>query len=73
MSDKLENGSWAEWRRLVLSELKRLNEDVDVIKDKQQQIEIRTATNQAKLVMFGSIATIIIGIAASVLTHFLTK
>jgi len=75
MSEKkqLENGSWAEWRRLVLSELNRLNSEIEEVKKTQQQIEIQIATQNTKLVMIGTIGTIIIGIATSLLTHYLTK
>ena len=31
---KLENGSWAEWRRVVLSELNRLDGDIDKLHTK---------------------------------------
>ena len=36
--NKLENGSWAEWRRLVLSELSRLNSDIEELQKNQKKI-----------------------------------
>ena len=35
---KLENGSWAEWRRLVLSELNRLDSDISELQNNQKQL-----------------------------------
>ena len=33
---KIENGSWAEWRRLVLSELNRLDKDISELQKNQK-------------------------------------
>ena len=70
---KLENGSWAEWRRLVLSELSRLDSDIQDLQKNQKRIEVQLATMSAKLVMYGTIGASIIGFATSLLSSYLSK
>ena len=70
---KLENGSWAEWRRLVLSELNRLDKDISELQKNQKRIEVQVATQQTKLVMYGTIGAGVIGFITSLIAHFLTK
>ena len=70
---KLENGSWAEWRRLVLSELSRLDSDIQELQKNQKRIEVQLATMSAKLVMYGTIGASIIGFATSLLSSYLSK
>ena len=50
--NKLENGSWAEWRRLVLSELSRLNSDIEELQKNQKKIEVQLATLSTKIIMY---------------------
>ena len=71
--NKLENGSWAEWRRLVLSELSRLNSDIEELQKNQKKIEVQLATMSAKLVMYGTIGGSVIGFATSLLSSYLSK
>ena len=71
--NKLENGSWAEWRRLVLSELSRLNSDIEELQKNQKKIEVKLATMSAKLVMYGTIGASVIGFATSLLSSYLSK
>ena len=71
--NKLENGSWAEWRRLVLSELSRLNSDIEELQKNQKTIEVQLATMSAKLVMYGTIGASVIGFATSLLSSYLSK
>ena len=71
--NKLENGSWAEWRRLVLSELSRLNSDIEELQKNQKKIEVQLATMSAKLVMYGTIGASVIGFATSLLSSYLSK
>ena len=70
---KLENGSWAEWRRLVLSELNRLDGNISELQKNQKRIEVQLATLQTKLVMYGTIGAGAIGFITSLISHFLTK
>ena len=70
---KIENGSWAEWRRLVLSELNRLDGDISELQKNQKRIEVQLATQQTKLVMYGTIGAGAIGFITSLISHFLTK
>jgi len=51
--NKLENGSWAEWRRLVLSEISRLNSDIEELQKNQKKIEVQIATLSTKIIMYG--------------------
>ena len=71
--NKLENGSSAEWRRLVLSELSRLNSDIEELQKNQKKIEVQLATMSAKLVMYGTIGASVIGFATSLLSSYLSK
>ena len=71
--NKLENGSWAEWRRLVLSELSRLNSDIEELQKNQKKKEVQLATMSAKLVMYGTIGASVIGFATSLLSSYLSK
>ena len=71
--NKLENGSWAEWRRLVLSELSRLNSDIEELQKNQKKIEVQLARMSAKLVMYGPIGASVIGFATSLLSSYLSK
>ena len=48
--------SWAMWQRLVLSEIKRLDENVGKLDDAKNDIMIRLAVLQAKAAMWGGIA-----------------
>ncbi len=72
-STNLENGSWAEWRRLVLSELNRLDGDISELQKNQKRIELQVVTQQTKLVMYGTIGAGVIGFITSLIAHFLTK
>jgi hypothetical protein len=71
--NKLENGSWAEWRRLVLSELSRLDSDIQELQKNQKRIEVQLATMSAKLVMYGTIGASAIGFATSLIVSYLGK
>jgi len=70
---KLENGSWAEWRRLVLSELNRLDGDISEIQKNQKRVDVQLATLQTKLVMYGTIGAGAIGFITSMVSTYLTK
>jgi hypothetical protein len=70
---QLENGSWAEWRRLVLSELSRLDSDIQELQKNQKRIEVQLATMSAKLFMYGTIGASVIGFATSLLSSYLSK
>lgn len=71
--NKLENGSWAEWRRLVLSELSRLNSDIEELQKNQKKIEVQLATLSTKIIMYGVIGASVIGFATSLLSTYLSK
>ena len=68
-----EDGSWSEWRRLVLAELNRLNKDCDDIKSVQQQIQIQIATQTTKLTMYALFGSGIVGAAVSFAIRYFTK
>lgn len=70
---KLENGSWAEWRRLVLSELNRLDGDISELQKNQKRTDVQLATLQTKLVMYGTIGAGAIGFITSMVSTYLTK
>ena len=63
--NKLENGSWGEWRRLVLNELSRLNNDIEDIKNNMNKLEIKFATEATKLTLYATFGGVIIGAVAS--------
>ena len=61
MSEPKENGSWAEWRRLVLSELNRLDGSITQLQNNQKKIEVQIASQTTKLAMIGTIGGAIVG------------
>ena len=65
--NKLENGSWAEWRRLVLSELNRLDKDISELQKNQKRIEVQIASQTTKLAMIGTIGGAIIGAVCAII------
>ena len=71
--EKLENGSWAEWRRLVLSEINRLDGDISELQKNQKRIELQLVIQQTKLVMYGTVIAGVIGFITSILSRFLIK
>ena len=71
--NKLENGSWAEWRRLVLSELNRLDSDISRLQDNQKKIELQVATQTSKLAMIGTIGGAVIGFICSIVATYLSN
>ena len=67
--NKLENGSWGEWRRLVLNELSRLN----IIKNNMNKLEIKFATEATKLTLYATFGGVIIGAVLTFVVRYLTK
>ena len=67
MSDSKENGSWAEWRRLVLSELNRLDSDITQLQSNQKKIEVQIAAQTTKLAMIGTIGGAIVGAVCAII------
>ena len=67
MSDPKENGSWAEWRRLVLSELNRLDGDITQLQNNQKKIEVQIASQTTKLAMIGTIGGAIVGAICAII------
>lgn len=68
-----EDGSWSEWRRLVLNELNRLNKDIEDVKNAQQQIQIQIATQTTKLTMYALFGSAITGAIVTFTIRWLTK
>ena len=62
-----ENGSWAEWRRLVLSELNRLDGDITRLQSNQKKIEVQIASQTTKLAMIGTIGGAIVGAICAII------
>ena len=67
MSESKENGSWAEWRRLVLSELNRLDGDITQLQNNQKKIEVQIASQTTKLAMIGTIGGAIVGAICAII------
>jgi len=67
MNEPKENGSWAEWRRLVLSELNRLDGDITRLQSNQKKIEVQIASQTTKLAMVGTIGGAIIGAICAII------
>ena len=67
MSDPKENGSWAEWRRLVLSELNRLDGAITRLQSNQKRIEVQIASQTTKLAMIGTIGGAIVGAICAII------
>lgn len=71
--NKLENGSWGEWRRLVLNELSRLNNDIEDIKNNFNRLEIKFATEATKLSLYATFGGMVVGAIITFLVRYLTK
>ena len=67
MTESKENGSWAEWRRLVLSELNRLDGDITRLQSNQKKIEVQIASQTTKLAMIGTIGGAIVGAICAII------
>ena len=67
MNEPKENGSWAEWRRLVLSELNRLDENITRLQSNQKKIEVQIASQTTKLAMVGTVGGAIIGAICAII------
>jgi hypothetical protein len=67
MNEPKENGSWAEWRRLVLSELNRLDGAITRLQSNQKKIEVQIASQTTKLAMVGTIGGAIIGAICAII------
>ena len=67
MNEPKENGSWTEWRRLVLSELNRLDGDITQLQNNQKKIEVQIASQTTKLAMVGTIGGAIIGAICAII------
>ncbi|MDP6583739.1 MAG: hypothetical protein QF535_03710 [Anaerolineales bacterium] len=67
MNEPKENGSWAEWRRLVLSELNRLDGDITQLQNNQKEIEVQIASQTTKLAMIGTIGGAIVGAICAII------
>ena len=67
MNEPKENGSWAECRRLVLSELNRLDGDITQLQNNQKEIEVQIASQTTKLAMIGTIGGAIVGAICAII------
>jgi len=73
MSEPNENGSWTEWRRLVLSELNRLDGDITQLQNNQKKIEVQMASQTTKLAMIGTIGGAIVGATCAIIARSITN
>lgn len=79
------NGSsWTEYRRLVLAELQRLNDEIDSLRreirtndakysEEDKKRDIEQAKTTAKLTVYAAIGSLISGTILSIIVHFLIK
>lgn len=70
--NKLENGSWSEWRRLVLNELNRLNGDIESVKNNFSRLEVKFATLTTKLTLYATFGGVVIGAIIAFVVRYLT-
>lgn len=61
--------SWSLWQRLVLSEIKRLDEAVKTLQKEKEDILIRIAVLQTKAVIFGGVAGAILAAIAEFIMY----
>lgn len=67
-----KDGSWSEWRRLVLNELNRLNKDIEGIKDAQRNIQIELATQTTKIALYAGLGSTILGTVIAFIIRSIT-
>lgn len=63
--------TWTEYRRLVLAELERLNDEIVTLKNEAKARDIRQATLGARLTIYATIAALIGGGIISYLLEFI--
>ena len=64
---------WNEYSKMVLHELKRLNDGVEKLEEGQRQIEKDIITLQTKATIWGSVAGFIIALLTNVIFFFIKK
>lgn len=64
-------GEWNEYSKMVLHELKRLNDGVEKLELGQRQIEKDIITLQAKATIWGSVGGFIIALLTNLIFVFL--
>lgn len=69
----LEEGTWSEWRRLVLNELGRLNNDIDEVKNNLKLLEVKIATESTKLTLYATFGGVCVGALVTYVLNFLMK
>lgn len=73
MAPKIEDGDWAEYRRLVLAELERLNLQLENQKLEIERIKLTNAEHKIKLGLIGVVAGSIPIIVTTLLQYILGK
>jgi hypothetical protein len=67
---KNDSDDWEQWRNFVLKELERLNNNMDALRDKQENSRNNISVLEAKIYTVVAIITLMISIAVPVVLHF---
>ena len=65
--------TWTEYRRLVLAELERLNDEIEKLKDSAKARDIKQASLTAKLTVYATVGALIGGGLISVALESILK
>ena len=71
--NRIEMGEWNEYSKMVLHELKRLNDGVEKLELGQRQIEKDIIKLQAKATIWGSVGGFIIALLTNLLFVYVKK
>lgn len=65
-----DNDDWSDWRNFVLKELERLNNNIDALREKQQDSRIDIKELQTKIYMICIITSFAVSIIVPVVLHY---
>lgn len=73
MSKFPETGDWAEYQRLVFFQLETLTDAVNELNKKVEGIKEDLTILKVKASLIGGLAGMVVGIIATIITHFALK
>ncbi len=65
------NDDWSDWRNYVLKELERLNNNIEALREKQQDSRIDIKELQTKIYMISMLTSFLVSIIVPIILHFI--
>ena len=69
--NNMTNGSWGEYRRLVLSELERMNDNLETLNGKVQDVRNDISILKTKASFIGGLSGLATAIIVLIIQHFI--